>query len=73
MINKIINELTHNMSSDDALERANNIVCAHSLGGGANVDLLVDSLTPTGGHAGIQCRLERERSAHIIYGILTAK
>lgn len=72
MINKITNELTHNMPKDDARERANNIVCAHKLGEPASVNDLVNSLTPTGGHAGINCRLERERSAHIIYNILMA-
>jgi len=72
---KISAELAHTMREADARERVNNLLQAYALARecGMNpmsVDDLVDLLTPTGGHAGIVDRLERERSAHIIRGII---
>lgn len=72
MRDKIENELRSNMTEVDAKERTNNIIGAHQLGAELSIDELVDALTPTPAHGGIADRLERERSAYIVYGIIHA-
>jgi hypothetical protein len=69
---KIVNELLNNMDESDARERTNNIIAGHQFGAAMTVDELLDALTPTGGHAGITDRMERERSACIIHALIHA-